>query len=53
MHNVDIILGTDWMIQHQVVMDVANRVIEIGSPTCGKFTLYLPSQGNARHVPFP
>jgi hypothetical protein len=44
MDNVDIILGTDWMTQHQVVIDVANRIIEVHSPTCGKFTLYLPSQ---------
>ena len=40
MDNVDIILGTDWMTQRQVVIDVANRIIEIHSPTCGKFTLY-------------
>jgi hypothetical protein len=46
MDNVDIILGTDWMTQHQVVIDVANRIIEIHSSTCGKFTLYLPSQEN-------
>jgi hypothetical protein len=44
MDNVDIILGTDWMNQHQVVLDVANRIVEVHSPTCGKFTLYLPSQ---------
>jgi hypothetical protein len=52
MDNVDIILGTYWMTQHQVVMDVANCVIEIRSPTCGKFTLYLPNQGNARSCAF-
>jgi hypothetical protein len=44
MDNVDIILGTDWMTQHQVVLDVAHRIVEVHSPTCGKFTLYLPSQ---------
>jgi hypothetical protein len=53
MDNVDIILRTDWMTQHQVVIDVANHVIEIYSPTCGKFTLYLPSQGNAQSWAFP
>jgi hypothetical protein len=26
------------------VLDVANRIVEVHSPTCGKFTLYLPSQ---------
>jgi hypothetical protein len=52
MDNVDIILGTDWMAQHQVTMDVANRIIKIRSPTCGKFTLYLLSQGNAQSCAF-
>jgi hypothetical protein len=50
MDNVDIILGTNWMTQHQVVLDVANRIVEVHSPTCGKFTLYLPSQETTRHV---
>jgi hypothetical protein len=40
------------MTQHQLVMDVANRVIKICSLTCGKFTLYLPSQGNSRSCAF-
>jgi hypothetical protein len=44
MDNVDIILGTNWMTQHQVVLDVANRIVEVHSPTYGKLTLYLPSQ---------
>jgi hypothetical protein len=52
MDNVDIILGTDWMTQHQVVLDVANRIIEVHSPTCGKFTLYLPSQETNRSCAF-
>jgi hypothetical protein len=32
------------MTQHQVVLDVDNHIVEVYSPTCGKFTLYLPSQ---------
>jgi hypothetical protein len=44
MDNVDVILGTDWMTQHHVVLDVAKRIVEVHSPTCGKFTLYLPSR---------
>jgi hypothetical protein len=52
MDNVDIILGTDWMTQRQVVIDVTNRIIEIHSPTCGKFTLYQPSQENTRSYSF-
>jgi hypothetical protein len=52
MDNVDIILGTDWMTQHQVVLDVANHIVEVHSPTCGKFTLYLPSQETTRSCTF-
>jgi hypothetical protein len=52
MDNVDIILGTDWMTQHQVVLDVANHIIEVHSPTCGKFTLYLPSHETTRSCAF-
>jgi hypothetical protein len=52
MDNVDIILGTDWMTQHQVVLDVTNRIVEVHFPTCGKFTLYLPSQETTRSCAF-
>jgi hypothetical protein len=44
MDNVDIILGANWMTRHQVVLDVANRIVEIRSPIYGEFTLFLPSQ---------
>jgi hypothetical protein len=52
MDSVDVILGTDWMTQHQVVLDVANRIVEVHSPTCGKFTLYMPSQETTRSCAF-
>jgi hypothetical protein len=52
MDNADIVLGTYWMTQHQVVLHVANRIIEVHSPTCGKFTLYLPSQETTRSCAF-
>jgi hypothetical protein len=52
MDNVDIILGTDWMTQHQVILHVANRIVEVHSLTCGKFTLYLPSQETTRSCAF-
>jgi hypothetical protein len=52
MDNVDIILGTNWMTQHQVILDVANRIVEVHSPTCGKFTLYLPNQETTRSCAF-
>jgi hypothetical protein len=50
--SVDIILGTDWLSRHQVVLDIAARAIEIHSPTCGETTLYLPSQGCTRSCAF-
>jgi hypothetical protein len=46
LENVDIILGANWMTRHQVVLDVASRILEIKSPICGSFTLLLPSQGS-------
>jgi hypothetical protein len=49
---VDIILGTDWLSRHQVVLDIAARAIEIHSPTCGETTLYLPDQGCTRSCAF-
>jgi hypothetical protein len=50
--NVDIILGANWMTRHQVVLDVANRIVEIQSPICGKFTLFLPSQETTQSCAF-
>jgi hypothetical protein len=32
----------NWLTQHQVVLDIATRMIEIHSPTSGHTTLYLP-----------
>jgi hypothetical protein len=42
LENVDTILGANWMTLHQVVLDVASRIVEINSPICGNFTLFLP-----------
>jgi hypothetical protein len=39
---LDVILGMNWLTQHQVVLDIATRMIEIHSPTSGHITLYLP-----------
>jgi hypothetical protein len=39
---LDVILGKNWLTQHQVVLDVATRMIEIHSPTSGHTTLHLP-----------
>jgi hypothetical protein len=50
--SMDIILGTDWLTRHQAVIDIATRVIEIHSSTCGEITLYLPDQGCTRSCAF-
>jgi hypothetical protein len=47
LENVDIILGANWMTRHQVVLDVAIHIVEINSPICGSFTLFLPTQSCA------
>jgi predicted aspartyl protease len=39
---LDVILGMNWLTQHQVVLDIATRRIEIHSPTSGHTILYLP-----------
>jgi hypothetical protein len=49
---MDIILGADWMTHHQVVMDVAARVLEIRSPTSEDLVLHLPSQDSTRSCAF-
>jgi hypothetical protein len=39
---LDVILGMNWLTQHQVVLDIATRMIEIHSATSGHTILYLP-----------
>jgi hypothetical protein len=39
---LDVILGMNWLTQHQVVLDISTRMVEIHSPTSGHTTLYLP-----------
>jgi hypothetical protein len=52
LENVDIFLGANWMTRHQVVLDVASRIVEINSPICGSFTLFLPSQDSTQSCAF-
>jgi hypothetical protein len=52
LENVDIILGANWMTLHQVVLDVASRIMEINSPFCGSFTLFCPVKVLLSHVLF-
>jgi hypothetical protein len=42
LEGIDVILGMDWLTQHQVVLDIATRMGGIHSPTSGQTTLYLP-----------
>jgi hypothetical protein len=44
LEGIDVILGTNWMIEHTVLLDISSRVIEIDSPYQGVTTLYLPQQ---------
>jgi hypothetical protein len=39
---MDVILGMEWMNQHNVILDISDRVVENNSPTVGHTTLYLP-----------
>jgi hypothetical protein len=40
------------MTLHQVVLDVVSRIVEINSPICGNFTLFLPSQASTQSCAF-
>jgi hypothetical protein len=52
LENVDIILGTNWMTLHQVVLDVASRIVEVNSSIYGTFTLFLPRQDSTQSCAF-
>jgi hypothetical protein len=42
LEGIDVILGTNWMTEHRVLLDISSRVIEINSPHQEATTLYLP-----------
>jgi hypothetical protein len=44
LEGIDVILGTNWMTEHRVLLNISSRVIEINSPHQGATTLYLPQQ---------
>jgi hypothetical protein len=52
LESVDIILGTNWMNLHQVVLDVSSRIVEVNSPSYGNFTLIMPSEGSTQSCAF-
>jgi hypothetical protein len=53
MDNVDIILGTDWMTQHQVVLDIANRIVEVHPRLVENLPYICLVKKPLGHVPFP
>jgi hypothetical protein len=44
LEGIDIILGTNWMTEHRIRLDIFSRIIEIESPYHEVTTLYLPQQ---------
>jgi hypothetical protein len=42
LEGIDVILGMDWLTQHQVISDIATRMVKIHSPTSVHTTLFLP-----------
>jgi hypothetical protein len=49
LEGIDVILGMDWLTQHQVMLDIATRMVEIHSPTSGHTTLFLPKAEGINH----
>jgi hypothetical protein len=41
-HGIDVILGMRWMKLHNVVLDIAARLVHLYSPMYGEVTLHLP-----------
>jgi hypothetical protein len=44
LEGIDVILRTNWMTEHRLLLDISSRVIEINSPHQGVIILYLPQQ---------
>jgi hypothetical protein len=45
---IDVILGMSWMKMHEVVLDIAGRLVHLNSPVYGKVTLHLPAVSHIR-----
>jgi hypothetical protein len=50
MDNVDIILGANWMTQHQVVLDVDNRTLKSTLQSVGNSSYFCPAKKPLSHV---
>jgi hypothetical protein len=44
LEGMDVLLGMNWMTQHQVSLDISSRIVEIDSPEHEPTILYLPPQ---------
>jgi hypothetical protein len=44
LEGIDVILGTNWMTEHRVLLDISSQVVEINSPYQKTISLYLPRQ---------
>jgi hypothetical protein len=40
---IDVILRMNWMKMHKAVLDIADRLVHLNSPVCGKVILHLPA----------
>jgi hypothetical protein len=40
---IDVILGMSWMKMHRAVLDIAGRLVHLGSPVYDKVILHLPA----------
>jgi hypothetical protein len=44
LEGMDVLLGMNWMTQHQVSLDISSQIVEIDSPEYEPTILYLPQQ---------
>jgi hypothetical protein len=44
LEGMDVLLGMNWMTQHQMSLDISSRIVEIDSPEYEPTILYLPQQ---------
>jgi hypothetical protein len=44
LEGMDVLLGMNWMTQHQVSLDISSRIVKIDSPEYEPIILYLPQR---------
>jgi hypothetical protein len=45
---IDVILGMRWMKLHNVVLDIATKLVHLYSSVHGKVTLHLPTSAHSK-----